>query len=56
LDQYVGDEVGVGFVPEENLVGKAQIILLSWNRNAALFKPWTWVLDARPSRFFRVLK
>jgi len=56
LDQYIGDEVGVGFVPEENLVGKAQIILLSWNRNAALFKPWTWVLDARPSRFFRVLK
>ncbi|WP_421737471.1 signal peptidase I [Caulobacter sp.] len=56
LDQYIGDEVGVGFVPAENLVGKAQIILLSWNRNAALFKPWTWVLDARPSRFFRVLK
>ncbi len=46
LDQYIGDEVGVGFVPAENLVGKAQIILLSWNRNAALFKPWTWVLDA----------
>lgn len=56
LDQYIGDEVGVGFVPAENLVGKAQIVLLSWNRNAALFKPWTWVLDARPSRFFRVLK
>ena len=56
LDQYIGDEAGVGFVPAENLVGKAQIILLSWNKNAALFKPWTWVLDARPSRFFRVLK
>ena len=56
LDQYIGDEVGVGFVPAENLVGKAQIILLSWNRNAELFKPWTWVMDARPSRFFRVLK
>ncbi len=46
---------GVGFVPAENLVGKAQIILLSWNPEASIFKPWTWVLDARPSRFFKVL-
>ena len=47
---------GVGFVPAENLVGKAQIILLSWHREAALFKPWTWVTKARPSRFFRLLE
>jgi signal peptidase I len=46
---------GVGFVPAENLEGKAQIILLSWNKGASLFKPWTWVLDARPSRFFHYL-
>jgi signal peptidase I len=47
---------GVGMVPAENLVGKAQIILLSWNREAALFKPWTWVTEARPSRFFHLLR
>jgi signal peptidase I len=47
---------GVGFVPAENLVGKAQIILLSWNPGASIFKPWTWVLGARPSRFFHVLQ
>jgi signal peptidase I len=47
---------GVGYVPAENLVGKAQIILLSWRPEASIFKPWTWVLDARPSRFFRVLQ
>jgi signal peptidase I len=47
---------GVGYVPEENLVGRAQIILLSWNPGAAIFKPWTWVLNARPSRFFHPLK
>ena len=46
---------GVGFVPFENLEGKAQVILLSWNKGAALFKPWTWVMDARPSRFFHYL-
>jgi signal peptidase I len=47
---------GVGFVPAENMVGKAQIILLSWKPEASIFKPWTWVLDARPSRFFKILK
>ena len=56
VDPYVPDEQGVGFVPEENLEGRAQIILLSWRKGASLFKPWTWVLNARPSRFFHVLK
>lgn len=56
LDSRVPTEIGVGFVPAENLVGKAQIILLSWNPGASLFKPWTWVLNARPSRFFNVLQ
>uniref|UniRef100_B0T3H9 Signal peptidase I n=1 Tax=Caulobacter sp. (strain K31) TaxID=366602 RepID=B0T3H9_CAUSK len=55
-DQFIGMQQGVGFVPAENLVGRAQLILLSWNPDAHLFKPWTWFLDARPSRFFRVLK
>jgi signal peptidase I len=47
---------GVGFVPAENLVGKAQIILLSWKPGASIFKPWTWVMEARPSRFAHPLK
>ena len=47
---------GVGFVPAENLVGKAQVVLLSWTSEASIFKPWTWVLDARPSRFFNILQ
>ena len=63
LDDKVGDQAGVGFVPEENLVGRARIILLSWNTGvdeqhpggASIFKPWTWFTDARPDRFFKVL-
>jgi len=55
-DSRYPEYAGVGFVPEENLVGKANIILLSWNAKASLFKPWTWVLDARPSRFFHLLQ
>jgi signal peptidase I len=46
---------GVGFVPAANLEGKAQIILLSWKQGASLFKPWTWVMDAQPQRFFHYL-
>jgi signal peptidase I len=56
LDSRVGQDAGgVGFVPAENLQGKAQIILLSWER-AELFKPWTWVMNARPHRFFKLVK
>jgi len=63
LDEKVGEQAGVGFVPEENLVGRAALILLSWNTGAdeqhpccaSIFKPWTWFTDARPSRFFKVL-
>ena len=47
---------GVGYVPAENLVGHAQIILLSWKPGASIFKPWTWVMNARPSRFAHPLK
>jgi signal peptidase I len=49
LDSRWPAEVGVGFVPAENLVGKARIVLLSWREGVSLLKPWTWVtrLDAR---------
>jgi signal peptidase I len=57
------DNPGVGFVPEENLIGKAQLVLVSWdtgesdqdNNKASLFKPWTWFTDVRLDRLFRVL-
>ncbi|HEV7157353.1 MAG TPA: signal peptidase I [Caulobacteraceae bacterium] len=49
-DSQLGDEAGVGFVPEDNLVGKAQIVMLSWQEDASIFKPWTW-LDLRWNRF-----
>ena len=64
LDAAVGDGSGVGFVPEENLVGRARMILVSWNTGidewhnggASLFKPWTWLTQIRPERFFNVLR
>ncbi|HTX50181.1 MAG TPA: signal peptidase I, partial [Caulobacteraceae bacterium] len=58
------DNPGVGFVPEENLIGKAQLVLISWdtgesdqdNDKASLFKPWTWFTDVRLGRMFKVLR
>jgi signal peptidase I len=56
LDVFVSPQLGVGFVPAENLVGKADLILLSWSPGASLWKPWTWFTHLRPSRFFTLLK
>ncbi|WP_292258872.1 signal peptidase I [Brevundimonas sp.] len=46
---------GVGLVPAENLVGKAEIILFSWTPGASLLNPVSWFANVRPSRFFTVL-
>ena len=45
----------VGFVPEANLEGKAQMVLFSWHPGASIWKPWTWITKLRPSRFFTPL-
>ena len=55
-DSRFPTETGVGYVPFENLEGKAEMILLSWNDQASILKPWTWFTDARPSRFFHLLR
>ena len=37
-----GPQQGVGFVPADNLVGKATIMFFSLDGDARWFKPWTW--------------
>jgi len=46
---------GAGFVPTENLMGKAEFVLLSVNNDFVLFKPWTWA-NMRGDRFFKGIK
>lgn len=46
---------GVGLVPAENLIGKAEIILFSWNEGASLRNPVSWFTKVRLSRWFKVL-
>ncbi|MBS0331257.1 MAG: signal peptidase I, partial [Proteobacteria bacterium] len=55
LDSRWPEEIGVGFVPAENVVGRAEWVLLSWKQGASVFKPWTW-LNLDPQRFFLRVK
>ena len=48
-------ENGVGLVPAENLIGKAEIILFSWKPGASLWNPVSWFTKVNPGRFFTVL-
>ena len=41
---------GIGIVPQENLVGRATIMMFSTDGSASWFKPWTWVSATRWSR------
>jgi signal peptidase I len=47
--------MGVGLLPAENIVGRAELIVASWRPGASLFKPWTW-FDVRPDRVLRPIR
>ncbi|MCP4330833.1 MAG: signal peptidase I [Alphaproteobacteria bacterium] len=46
---------GVGFVPFENLVGRAEIIFFSTNGDARLWEIWKWPWAIRYSRIFDLI-
>ncbi len=41
---------GIGLVPQENLVGRASIMMFSTDGSAEWIKPWTWFTAARWGR------
>lgn len=43
LDSRWPPEIGVGLLPAENIIGRAEVVLASWKPGASLFKPWTWL-------------
>ena len=47
---------GVGLVPEENLVGRVDAVLGSWDLGMAHQPIWTWPSGLRLSRFFSRVK
>jgi signal peptidase I len=46
---------GVGFVPEENLVGRADLILFSTDGSAKNWEVWKWPWAVRAGRFFHAI-
>jgi len=54
------NEGGVGYVPLENFIGRADIIFFSAAVDEPdafrIWKPWTWPFDIRWSRFFNLVR
>lgn len=53
VDSRFLDEVG--FVPEENFVGKAKLIFFSTDGSARFWEFWKWIPSLRADRFFTPL-
>jgi len=46
----------VGFVPVENLVGRAEFIFFSWDGSASWYEVWAWPFAVRWSRIFSAVR
>jgi signal peptidase I len=56
LDSRVPQESdGVGFVPVENFMGRADILFFSISADASLLKIWEWPFLIRWARFFNFI-
>lgn len=47
---------GVGFLDEDNLVGRAEFIYLSTNGKGPWYEPWKWPQTLRTERLFQKIK
>ena len=57
LDSRVtADHGGVGFIPVENLVGRAEIIFFSTNGDAQFWELWKWPTATRFGRLFNIVE
>ena len=50
------DQGGVGFVPFDNLVGRAEMIFFSVGKGEPAWEFWKWPWDARWDRIFKIVK
>ena len=54
-DSRVPPPAGVGYVPFENLVGRAEVIFFSVDKNAHAWEFWKWPWTIRWDRLFKTL-
>jgi signal peptidase I len=55
-DSRFSTERGVGFVPAENLIGRAEILYFSIEPTGSIFAPWRWPSEIRWSRLFNMVR
>lgn len=55
-DRSDDSRINVGFVPSENLIGKARFLFFSNNEEDAWYKPWIWPKKIRWSRLFNSIQ
>jgi signal peptidase I len=46
----------VGFIPAENLVGRAEILFFSTNGSARIWEIWKWPFTVRYKRLFNTIE
>jgi signal peptidase I len=46
----------VGYIPIENLIGRAEILFFSIDEDARLWEPWKWPLDIRYDRILQLIR
>jgi signal peptidase I len=55
LDAYLPPELGMGYVPADDLVGRAELVVGSMKPGASVLEPWTLVSHMRWDRTFKRL-
>ncbi len=55
-DNSADSRANVGFVPRDNLVGRADVIFFSTNGSAALWEVWKWPMAIRFGRLFDLVR
>lgn len=55
LDGRFSPDLGVGLLPADHVIGRAEIVVASWRPGAGLWKPWTW-FNLQPGRFFKPVR
>jgi signal peptidase I len=55
-DNSADSRFTVGYVPEENLVGRASFIIFSLSNQTSFLQIWKWPSNLRYDRFFKVIR
>ena len=54
--RLAGDQGGVGYVPFENLIGRAEVIFFSIDEGTPAWEVWRWPWDVRWNRIFKPVR